>query len=554
MISRVSRRWRPRSLLQLVLLAFLVVMLPLAILMFQAGQALTELSRLADVSARQAVEETRRARTLSALALEIERGARQYAVLEQESLLDIYYERLDEYETLLARHRELLPNNPEVAALDAQLDELARLPLLPIEDFRERLVAFYPFSQNTDAMRQATNDQIDLRIEAIRERAMNVQNRLWLQTAAMVSASLILMLYFSWLIIRPVRQLERRILGLGSGKNHRAMTRIQGPAELVQLDRRLDWLASRLEELEEQKQQFLRHMSHELKTPLASVREGSSLLADGVAGELTPRQREILDLIDASGSELQRLIEQLLDYNLLQHNRAIEPEHLDIATVIKEVLAKHRLALDNKGMRVTCFDAPLEWQADRTALICILDNLISNAIAYGEDGGWLEIRAHRRHDDLIIEVANSGETIVGEDRERLFEAFYQGRIRRRGPLKGSGIGLSVAADCARLHHGSLALVDDSRFDVCFRLTLPRLTSALPTADGSLENTTYDDEIYTAAPYEKDLFKKAPFNKAPLKIEPHFNETNINAPRANEEGRHEPRLGAGPTHLTARKPR
>ncbi|GHE20880.1 sensor histidine kinase [Halomonas urumqiensis] len=454
------------------MLAFLAVMLPLGVLMFQAGQALTELSRLADVSARQAVEETRRARTLGALALEMERSARQYAVVEQESLLAIYAERLEEYRQLLAQQRRLLPQDPDVAALEDQLEELAELPGLPMEDFQERLGEFLAFAQHTEAMRRATNEHIDARIEMIRARAGTVQTRLWLQTAALVSASLVLMLLFSWLIIRPVRQLERRILGIGSGARPEKRHSIQGPAELVQLDDRLDWLASRLDELEAQKQQFLRHMSHELKTPLASVREGSALLADGVAGEVTQRQREILDLIDASGGELQRLIEQLLDYNLLQHNRQMSPERLDAATVVKEVLSKHRLALSNKGMRVTCFDGPLEWHADRAATSCILDNLISNAIAYGEDGGRLEIRARRSHERLELEVANSGEPIAEEDRLRLFEAFYQGKARRKGPLKGSGIGLSVAADCARLQHGRLALVDDRQLDVCFRLTLP----------------------------------------------------------------------------------
>ncbi len=366
MTTRVSRRWRPRSLLQLVLLAFLVVMLPLAVLMLQAGPALSELSRLADVSARQAVEETRRARSLSALALEMERGARQYAVVEQESLLEIYAERIEEYRELLAQQRQLLPDDPDVAALEEQLVELAQLPELPLEEFEERLTDFLPFAQHTEAVRRATNRQIDIRIDAIRERAEAVQTQLWLQTAALVSASLVLMLLFTWLIIRPVRQLERRVLSIGSGHQSHAVRPIQGPAELVRLDERLDWLSSRLDELEAEKQQFLRHMSHELKTPLASVREGSALLADGVAGELSPHQREILELIDASGGELQRLIEQLLDYNLLQHNRQMETERLDVATVAKEVLAKHRLALDNKGMRVDCFDGPLEWQADHT--------------------------------------------------------------------------------------------------------------------------------------------------------------------------------------------
>ncbi|WP_240455697.1 sensor histidine kinase [Halomonas faecis] len=475
MTTQVSRRWRPRSLLQLVLLAFLIVMLPLGVLMFQAGQALSELSRLADVSARQAVEETRRARTLSALALEMERSARQYAVLEQESLMDIFAERHAEFSELLAEQRELLPDAPSVQALGRQLVLLGQLPALEGDALEIWLALFGPFAQQTEAMRQATNRRIDARIERIRERAEAVQTRLWVQTGALVSASLVLMLLFSWLIIRPVRQLERRILGIGSGVEGPEAHDIQGPAELVRLGERLDWLSSRLGELEAQKQQFLRHMSHELKTPLASVREGSALLADGVAGELTPRQREILTLIDTSSGELQRLIEQLLDYNLLQHHRPANPERLDLATLVKTTLAKHRLALEKKGMRVTAFDGPLEWVVDRTATGRILDNLVSNAIGYGDDGGELEIRAWETPDRLVMEVANSGPPIADEDRQNLFDPFYQGRARRKGPLKGSGIGLSVAADCARLQEGVLQLAEDPRLAVCFRLMLPRRT-------------------------------------------------------------------------------
>ncbi|MCW4153749.1 HAMP domain-containing histidine kinase [Halomonas sp. 18H] len=472
MPSAVSRRWRPRSLLQLVLLAFLMVMLPLAVLMFQAGQALSELSRLADVSAHQAVEETRRARTLGALALKMERAARQYAVVEDDSLLDIYDERLAEFRRLLASQRSLLPDDPDVRALGDQLDQLAELPDLPLEAFKERLTAFLSLADKTEAMQAATNQRIDRRLDDIRQRAKDVQTRLWWQTAALVSASLLLMLLFTGLIIRPIRQIERYILGIGSDDQHQAKVAVQGPAELVRLGDRLDWLSSRLDELEEQKQQFLRHMSHELKTPLASVREGSSLLTDGVAGELTQHQREILELIDASGGELQQLIEQLLDYNLLQHNRRLESELRDLATLVKEVLAKHRLALQNKGMQVECFDGPLNGWIDPTATSRILDNLVSNAIAYGEDGGQLEIRGRSCSTSLTLEVANSGEAIAEEDRQHLFEAFYQGRIRRKGALKGSGVGLAVAADCARLQEGTLELVED-RLAVCFRLTLPQ---------------------------------------------------------------------------------
>lgn len=493
MATQVSRRWRPRSLLQLVLLAFVMVMLPIAVLMFQAGQALSELSSLADVSARQAVEQTRRARTLSNLALEMERSARQYAVLEQEGLLDIYNEKAERYAELLDEHAPLLPDDPDIPLLREQLGELEALPDMPIEEFREQLAAFGNFSQRTDNVRQATNQLIDDRIDAIRERAGTVRGQLWLQTAVLVSVSLVLMLFFTWLIIRPIRQLERRIFSLGSGMEPASSQHIQGPAELVSLGERLTWLSGRLTELEAQKQQFLRHMSHELKTPLASVREGTALLSDGVVGELSERQREIVGLIDVSGQELQELIEQLLDYNLLQHSRGLKVTRFDLVTVIQEVLAKHRLALDKKGMRVEWPQhAPLPWQADRERTASILDNLVSNAIAYGEDGGYLALRVRQHQASLIVDVANTGEPIDDEDRAHLFEAFYQGRMRRKGALKGSGIGLSVAADCARVQQGRLELVEDDTFPVCFRLTLPEVSSS----EG--ESATDDASITTPA--------------------------------------------------------
>lgn len=465
------RRWRPRSLLQLVLLAFAVVMLPLAVLVYQAGQALFELSELAEKSAREAVEETRRARAIGSLALSLERSARQYAVVEEPSLLAMYDDRLASYSDLLRQHQQLLPDDPDVAALVAYLDELADMSTLPLDDLSQQLGLFTRMAQHIEPLRRATNAQIDQRLDSIHHQALAVRELLWWQALALVSASLLLMLLFTRLITRPVSHLEKRILSIGESQPS-PQRPIQGPAELVRLDERLDWLAARLHALEEQKRQFLRHMSHELKTPLASVREGAALLADGVAGDMTASQREVLALIDASGSELQRLIEQLLDYNVLQQSRRQEVEQVDVATLVRDALARHRLALDSKGMHVTLFDGPLYWYLVPSATTTILDNLVSNAVAYGEDGGELEIRASRMSGSLCVEVANSGGAIAPEDRDRLFAPFYQGQAQRKGALKGSGIGLSVASDCARLQQGTLELVDDDRLAVCFRLVLP----------------------------------------------------------------------------------
>ncbi|WP_106477560.1 sensor histidine kinase [Phytohalomonas tamaricis] len=478
MANQASRRWRPRSLPQLILLAFAMVMLPIAVLIFQAGQALSELSELselADVSARQAVDQTRRARELSNLSLSMERSARQYAVLEDSGLMTIYAEKAQQYGELLDAHARLLEGDATLESLRQQLNALQTLPQTPIDEFRNRLTEFTQFSQDTDTLVNDTARLIDARIDNIRARAREVKGQLWLQTTALVSLSLLLILFFTWLIIRPIRQLERRILSIGSGGEPEDAQHINGPAELVNLGERLSWLSSRLQELEAQKQQFLRHMSHELKTPLASIREGAGLLADGIVGELTPRQREIVLLLDDSSQELQTLIEQLLDYNLLQQNRRLMLTKFDLITVVQEVISKHRLALEQKGMEAHWLKKPIYWHADRVRTARILDNLVSNAIAYGEDGGKLWIRARVQDERyLVVEVANTGTPITENDRPRLFEPFYQGGARRKGPLKGSGIGLSVAAESALAQQGTLALVDDenNEADVCFRLTLP----------------------------------------------------------------------------------
>ena len=90
---------------------------------------------------------------------------------------------------------------------------------------------------------------------------------------------------------------------------------MNGPQDLRYLGQRLEWLRSRLSDLEEQQNRFLRHVSHELKTPLTAVREGAELLRDNVGGKLSPEQREIVRIVRENTLSLQKLIEDLLKYH-----------------------------------------------------------------------------------------------------------------------------------------------------------------------------------------------------------------------------------------------
>ena len=111
-------------------------------------------------------------------------------------------------------------------------------------------------------------------------------------------------------IARPITEIDGAIRQLGGADFSRPIA-VRGPEDLRYLGRRLDWLRRRLEEFETQKNRFLRHVSHELKTPLTALREGAELLHDEVAGKLAPMQKQVVSIMRDNSVKLQRLIEEL---------------------------------------------------------------------------------------------------------------------------------------------------------------------------------------------------------------------------------------------------
>jgi two-component system sensor histidine kinase GlrK len=235
---------------------------------------------------------------------------------------------------------------------------------------------------------------------------------------------------------------------------------------------RIIWLSERLSWLESQRHQFLRHISHELKTPLASMREGTELLADQVVGPLTAEQKEVVAILDDSSRNLQKLIEQLLDYNRKLADGAVELEDVEIEPLVDMVLTAHSLPARAKMMHTeVVLDAASCW-SEPMLLMSVLDNLYSNAVHYGAESGNIYIHSYLAGSRLRIEVSNTGTPIPEAERSMIFEPFFQGSHQRKGAVKGSGLGLSIARDCVRRMQGELHLVDVDHADVCFRIELP----------------------------------------------------------------------------------
>jgi two-component system sensor histidine kinase GlrK len=264
------------------------------------------------------------------------------------------------------------------------------------------------------------------------------------------------------LVGRPMRQIDRAIRELGRGDFSREI-QVSGPTDIETLAEKLEWLRLRLAESTEEKNRFLRHMSHELKTPLANIREGTELLLDGSVGELDRQQTEVTGILRENGIKLQQLIENLLSFSAWQAKTAsLEIAELELKPVVFATLSQHRLVIANREIKLDLDVANERIGADEGKLRLVLENLISNAIKFTPEGGRIAVSARIDGGALAIEIEDSGPGIAADDRERIFDAFYQGKALQGGPVGGTGIGLSVVRECVEAHGGSIELASDSR--------------------------------------------------------------------------------------------
>ncbi|HQU49412.1 MAG TPA: HAMP domain-containing sensor histidine kinase, partial [Casimicrobiaceae bacterium] len=278
---------------------------------------------------------------------------------------------------------------------------------------------------------------------------------------------------FAVLMARPIRQLDLAIRRMGSADFTHSIV-VNGPQDLRYVGQRLEWLRTRLRELEEQQTRFLRHVSHELKTPLTAVREGAELLRDEVGGKLTREQQDIVRIVRENTLSLQKLIEDLLKWHQTREFEPATVGPVDLPDIVRRVLREQKLAA---LARMVAFETRLERAVvtgDAERLRTIVDNLLSNAIKYSPRSGTIDVELRARDGRAVLEVVDEGPGVPPGDRERVFESFFQGPPPADGRVKGSGLGLAIAREYAMAHGGRIEALEraDGRRGARFRFTLP----------------------------------------------------------------------------------
>jgi len=474
----MKKSLRPTSVLQLALIAFALVGVPLIFALVTATLAVDRLASQSRQSIRQAIQIIDAGRALVEELTGMERNARQYQLLGDAELLESYLRRRDNFlrsVEILRQHEFSAEYRRDLAALVAEEQQVFVTLSSQSPGSQEAGAAVARFPVLADGARRILADgsrDIGREAEQMRLQAANTQQRLLWQALAVIPAALVLAAIGTVLITRPIRQIERAIRRLGSG-HFDAPVEVRGPRDLEELGARLDWLRVRLLDLDAQKIRFLRDVSHELKTPLTAIREGAQLLSDQVVGELTPAQEEVADILCKSSIQLQRRIEDLLSFNTIVQGLGapVLQEPVELRRLIDHVLSEQRVSVKSKDLQVDVDAAALTVPGDQEQLRIVLDNLLSNAIKYSPAGGRIQVRLRRREGQAVIEIQDEGPGIIPEERTKVFGPFYQGSAVYDGHVKGTGLGLAITHEYVRAHHGTIEVADIPH-GTCLQVKLP----------------------------------------------------------------------------------
>jgi len=279
----------PRSFLKFILLGFLLVSLPLV---YALAESILTLDRLASQSREQVLQAAaagRMSRQLFEQATTLERVARQQLILEDPALFEDYARVRDEFRKTSQQLAALPLEATQLASLEELTDRESRLHKMLTMPQRTAEIApqiadgYAKLVDGSQTMLAATNQLTQNAIERLQETATQGRETWFYVGLATVGIAIGLAIGFAVLIARPIRQLDLSIRRMGTA-DFRHAVRVTGPEDLRYLGQRLEWLRTRLSDLEQQQTRFLRHVSHELKTPLTAVREGTELLRDNVGG------------------------------------------------------------------------------------------------------------------------------------------------------------------------------------------------------------------------------------------------------------------------------
>lgn len=244
-----------------------------------------------------------------------------------------------------------------------------------------------------------------------------------------------------------------------------------------ELQQRAIELAQAYDELKESdrlKDELVQNLSHELRTPLTFVKGYVDLMMVGEMGELNSGQAEALMIVAEKTNEITRLIDDIITLQRIDTgNLQLSPQ--SITSLAQSAVNSHQMVAKNRGLTIQCLvpDGDVVTPMDRGRVNQVLDNLIGNAIKFSPEGGTILVRLEQLPNEVKVSVADEGIGLPADQKERIFERFYQidGSSRRR--FGGTGLGLAIVRRIVEAHNGRIWVESELDKGSTFVFTLPQ---------------------------------------------------------------------------------
>ena len=289
-------------------------------------------------------------------------------------------------------------------------------------------------------------------------------------TAALEAGVILISIAFSTLFSRRLRHILHSIRSMRDG-DYTHKIQLHGHDEVDLLGQEFNNLAERLEESERRRRQFVSDASHELKTPLASIK----LLSDSILqNEMdVSTQREFISDIGREADRLGRLSQKLLTLTKLDSSIEDEREIIDAAPTVQKVVRMLQPLADLRGISLSLSVADgCTVMTVEDDLYQIVFNLVENAIKYNHDNGSVKIDLQRSGDDVMLTVADTGVGISEDAMQHIFERFYRVDKARSRAAGGAGLGLSIVYDMVKRNYGTVSVKAGSDGGTVFSVLFP----------------------------------------------------------------------------------
>ncbi|HEX6209471.1 MAG TPA: ATP-binding protein [Methylomirabilota bacterium] len=411
----------------------------------------------------------------------------RFTILRDRRYADLWREAASHARADIIRLGDLVHSGPEAARLASAREAFERYYNAVVEEQAELLAApAGPAPVVIDSPTRRLGEQAETEMEALQQathaRVLRAQAevarlelRTWNGVGVALATALVLALLTTAVIAlritRSLRRLSAATTAVAAG-SFREPIPVGGRDEVGVLARSFNAMAYRLRQHDELKEEFFATLSHELRSPITSVREAAHLLADGVPGPLTPKQARMVDIIRRSTDRLLRLVNQILDVSRLRAGvLPLERVPLDLDWLVGRAIdelrpqadeARVTLARERVGTRFTVI-------GDEDRLVQVVVNLLANAVRFTPVGGRVTVRLVDAGPECEIQVEDTGVGIPSAELPHVFESYRQAHPGKGG----TGLGLAIVRGLVLAHGGRVTAESQEGKGSRFTVLLPR---------------------------------------------------------------------------------